>query len=96
MPVMVLRRIGSTAYSVNATNAVRVPMPPTNGSGIRNPNSARLGMVCARLAMATIGRARAGRLAATMPNGMPMAAATSVETSTSTTCSPSRAANSAR
>ena len=50
MPVMVPRRIGRTAYTVSATSAVRVPMPPMNGSGIRKPNSARLGMVCARLA----------------------------------------------
>src|SRR5688500_19262416 len=69
MPVIVLRRIGNTAYNVNATSAVRVPMPPMNGSGIRKPNSARLGIVCVRLASATIGRDHDGRLAAMMPRG---------------------------
>ena len=96
MPVIVPRSIGRTAYTVSATSAVRVPMPPTNGSGIRNPNSARLGMVCARLASATIGLAIDGRRAATMPSGMPIAAATAVDANTRMTCSPSRAMNSAR
>ena len=75
---------------------MRVPMPPMYGSGIRNPNRARLGMVCARLATATIGRASAGRRAAISPRGIPIAAAIAVEAATRTTCSPRRVAISAR
>src|SRR6185295_12307757 len=41
MPVTVFRRIGSNAYSVSATSAVRVPIPK-KGSGISRPKSARL------------------------------------------------------
>ena len=81
---------------IAVSSAVRVPMPPMNGNGIKNPNRARLGMVCARLARPTIGRASKGRRAATMPSGMPMAAAMAVEAATSTTCSPNRVAISAR
>src|SRR5262249_14373991 len=46
MPVTVFRSTGSNAYRVNATSAVRVPMPPIIGTGMRKPKRARLGMVC--------------------------------------------------
>ena len=42
--------------------ATRAPRPPMNGSGSRNPNIARLGIVCATLASHTIG-ARAADVA---------------------------------
>ena len=41
--------------------AVRLPMPPINGMGSRNPNSARLGIVCATLANPSTARCSAGR-----------------------------------
>ena len=45
IPVNVFRMIGSNEYRTNATIAVRAPIPPINGNGIKNPKRARLGMV---------------------------------------------------
>ena len=53
--------------------AVRLPMPPMNGSGTRKPNSARLGMVCAMLAKPTAQRRGPGRRERRTPPGSAMA-----------------------
>ena len=45
IPVNVFRMIGSNEYSTKATMAVRDPIPPMNGNGIKKPNKARLGIV---------------------------------------------------
>src|SRR5579871_183929 len=45
IPVYVLRITGSNAYRVNARIASRSALPPSHGTGSRNPNSARLGIV---------------------------------------------------
>ncbi len=50
IPVHVFRKIGNSAYSESATMAVLAPTPPIHGTGIRKPNSARLGIVCTTLA----------------------------------------------
>ena len=90
-------RSAAARRAVSATSAVRVPMPPMNGSGSRNPNSARLGMVCARLASADERpRDRAAAARRGCRAGCRSPRRSRVDTSTSTTCSPSRAANSAR
>ena len=67
-----------------------------SGSGSRNPNIARLGMVWTTLASQTIGAPSRGRRAASTPTGMPIAIAAPVDTATSTTCWSSSARNSAR
>ncbi len=85
-PVIVVRTIGSTPYSVNTTSAARAPTPPMSGTGSRNPNIARLGMVWTMLASAISGAASLGRRAENTPSGTPMQTATSVEIATSTTC----------
>jgi hypothetical protein len=61
-------------------------MPPTIGSGSRNPSNARLGMVCAMLAAARMKRPVRGWRAARMPAGTPTAMAKPVEMTTSMTC----------
>src|SRR5438552_11474670 len=76
--------------------AVRTPMPPMNGTGMRKPKRARLGIVWARLARARTGRARRGRRASAMPTGTPTATAMPAETRTSSMCCPTRRASSAR
>src|SRR5712691_17776 len=76
--------------------AVRTPMPPMKGTGIRKPKRARLGMVWARLARARTGRARRGRRARAMPRGTPIATAMPAETRTSRTCWPVRSSSSER
>src|SRR5438034_1238174 len=73
--------------------AVRTPMPPMKGTGIRKPKRARLGMVWARLARARTGRARRGRRARAMPSGTPIATAMPAETRTSRTCWPVRSSS---
>jgi hypothetical protein len=71
--------------------------PADGGSGIRKPKSARLGMVCTRLARASTGRARRSLRASRIPRGRPMPThAIRVEARTSTTCWPTRARSSAR
>ena len=45
IPMNVFRIMGSREYRTSATIAVRTPMPPMKGMGIKNPNRARLGMV---------------------------------------------------
>ncbi len=85
-PATVVRTTGSNAYSVSVTSAVRGPTPPMNGNGNRNPNSARLGIVCVMLAMASTGRPSRGRRNAKMPAGRPSAVAAPVETITSRRC----------
>ncbi len=76
--------------------AVRAPIPPMNGSGIRNPKSARLGIVWTTFAKPSTGRASRGRRVSATPSGTPIATASAVDRKTSTTCSPVRAAISAR
>src|SRR5712691_2430725 len=81
---------------MSTTSAARAPTPPTKGTGSRNPNIARLGMVWTMLAIAISGEARRGRRAANTPSGTPSPTATSVDAATSTTCWPSRLPSSAR
>src|SRR6185503_12657519 len=71
-------------------------MPPTKGGGIRNPNKARLGIVCSTPATASTGRARRRFRVSRIPTGTPMATATAVESSTRIRCWTTRAASSAR
>ncbi len=52
IPAYVLRRIGSSAYAVSATIAMRAARSPSHGSGSRKPNIASEGMVCSMLATA--------------------------------------------
>ncbi len=79
IPASVLRRIGSSAYSTRATMAVRLPMPPMNGIGIRNPNSARLGMVCITFAKPSNGVRNAARRVSKMPSGSPAPTAMAID-----------------
>ena len=51
--------------------AVRWPIPPISGTGIRNPNSARLGMVCPTLANHSAHRRPAGCRASIAAAGNP-------------------------
>src|ERR1700704_6018112 len=81
---------------MSTTSAARAPTPPINGTGSRNPNIARLGIVCTMLATAISGEARRGRLAEKVPSGTPSATATNVEPATSSTCCPTRLASSTR
>src|SRR6185369_668513 len=71
-------------------------MPPTKGRGIRNPNKARLGIVCSTPATASTGRARRRFRVSRIPTGTPMATATAVESSTRIKCWTTRPASSAR
>ena len=71
---------------MRTTTAARAPMPPTSGTGSRNPNIARLGMVWTMLATPTSGALSRGRRAANTPVGTPRAIAASVDTATSSTC----------
>src|SRR6266849_1683364 len=80
---------------MSTTSAARAPTPPTRGTGSRNPNIARLGMVWTMLAIAISGAARRGRRAANTPSGTPSPTAASVDAATSTTCWPSRLPSSA-
>src|SRR5204863_512546 len=65
--------MGSSAYTTSATIAVRAPMPPRNGSGMRNPNSARLGIVWNTLASPSTAPRHAGRRVSSTPSGTPIA-----------------------
>src|SRR6266480_68980 len=56
-------------------------------SGIRNPNSAKLGTVCMMLAKPSTGLLRAGLRVKSMPRGTPMRMAIPVETATRNKCS---------
>src|SRR5579883_1477818 len=62
-------------------------MPPRSGIGIRNPNSARLGMVCMTLENPRSQFRSAARRVSRMPSGMPRAMATPMALATSTRCS---------
>src|SRR5262249_18852243 len=69
-------------------SAVRGPMPPMNGTGMRSPKSARLGIVCTALAVPRTRRCQPGRRVRRMPSGTPMAVARPTEMTTSITCLP--------
>src|SRR5262249_24013964 len=69
-------------------SAVRGPMPPMNGTGMRSPKSARLGIVCTALAVPRTRRCQPGRRVRRMPSGTPMAVARPTEMTTSRTCHP--------
>src|SRR5882672_4472641 len=88
--------MGSSAYRTRATTAVRAPIPPTKGSGIRKPNRARLGIVCSTPTTASTGRARRRLRVSRIPTGTPMATATDVESRTRIRCWTTRPASSAR
>ena len=95
-PAAVVRITGRSAYTMRTRIAVCAPTPPMNGTGMRNPNIARLGIVWTMFASVIRGAPTLGRLDATMPSGTPIATATAVEATTSITCWPSSAATSAR
>src|SRR3989442_13626989 len=61
-------------------------MPPMKGKGIRNPNSARLGMVCITFAIPRSGPRRRFRRVIRIPSGKAIAMAIAVEIKTSQTC----------
>ena len=56
-------------------------MPPISGMGIRNPKSARLGMVCMTLAKPRTAPRQAALRVNRIPNGTPMAIAADMEMS---------------
>src|SRR5207253_6907439 len=58
------------------------------GSGIRNPNRARLGIFWNTLASPSTGARQAGRRVSAMPTGTPTTIAMAVELATSDTCCP--------
>src|SRR5450755_1122289 len=86
-PTYVFRRIGNNAYNTSATTAVRFPIPPINGTGIKNPNSARLGMVWNTLATPSATLRRAGRCTIKIPSGSAIATAITMANKTNSTCS---------
>src|SRR5437870_11159636 len=67
--------------------AVRLPIPPMKGTGMRNPNSARLGMVCKIFAKPTTQRLSDTRRVSQTPVGMEMPMAINIAISTSSRCS---------
>src|SRR6266700_6269419 len=66
--------------------AVRGPMPPMKGKGIKNQKSARLGIVCITLAIPSSGPRRRFRRVIRIPSGKAIAMAMAVEIKTSQTC----------
>ena len=66
--------------------AVRTPMPPISGSGMRKPNIASEGMVCTMSMTRSTTRPVRGRRTHITPSGMPAAAATTTAMATITTC----------
>ena len=54
-----LESLGAERTLCIATSAVRDPIPPINGSGIKKPNNARLGIVCITFAMPSTGPRKA-------------------------------------
>lgn len=79
-PTMVLRTIGSSAYTANVISAGTTPIDPTTGISIAS--SASDGIVCSTPTMARIG-CLIGRRAAMSPSGTPSRTATPVEMPTS-------------
>src|SRR5437899_1160455 len=67
--------------------AVRLPIPPMKGTGMRNPNSARLGMVCKIFAKPTTQRLSDTRRVSQTPVGIEMPIAINIAISTSSRCS---------
>src|SRR5437588_5593257 len=61
-------------------------MPPMKGNGIKNPNSARLGIVCITFAIPKSGPRRRFRRVIKIPSGKAIAMAIAVEIKTSHTC----------
>src|SRR6266852_4387020 len=61
-------------------------MPPMNGSGIRKPNSARLGIVCITFAIPSTGPRRDLRRVIRIPSGNAIKIAIAVERKTSHAC----------
>src|SRR5262245_932435 len=70
-PTTVFRKIGNSAYKTSAITAVLVPIPPRNGSGIKKPNSARLGIVCSTEAIPSAKLRVVLRFTRNMPSGTP-------------------------
>src|SRR5579872_4915490 len=68
--------------------AVRFPMPPISGIGIRKPNRARLGTVCTTFAKPSPHCRRPGRRVIRIPSGSPIASATPIAMTTKNRCSP--------
>ena len=87
IPVNVLRMIGNSEYRTNATIAVRAPIPPMNGNGIKKPNKARLGIVWTAFANVRIGPLSPGLRVIRTPRGRPIPAAMSIDNPTNTRCS---------
>ena len=92
-PVYVLRTMGSSAYTVSATTAVRSPMPVT---GMRKPNSAMDGMVYTKFTSASTGFAPRRHAAMAMPSDSPMRAASAMDMNEMPICWRSRSKNQAR
>src|SRR5438132_155751 len=67
--------------------AVRLPMPPISGTGMRKPNSARLGIVCRILAKPSTQPRMPARRVRKTPVGMATADAINMATSTGSRCS---------
>jgi hypothetical protein len=76
--------------------AVRAPIPPIRGTGIRKPKSARLGMVWITFTKPMIGFRRASRRVRRIPVGIPMNTAIPTEVPTRKRCSTVLASTSAR
>lgn len=84
MPTMVLRTIGSSAYSTSAVTVGATPRPST---GISNPSSAKDGMVRIALVSA-VAMVEPSRLRYTAtPSSTPSAVAISVHCTTTLACS---------
>ena len=73
---------------MSATSAVRVPMPPMNGTGMRSPKSARLGIVCTTLAAPSTRRCQAGRASARCRAARRRRSRVPTDTTTSSRCRP--------
>ena len=72
---------------MRATIAVRIPIPPMNGTGMRNPNSAREGIVWIASTSCSAARPARARLAHQMPSGMPRTTPMPTAMATIITCS---------
>ena len=61
--------MGSSAYAVSATMAMRAARSPSHGNGSRNPNMASEGIVCSMFAAAITGFAHRGERVSQIPAG---------------------------
>ena len=87
MPAYVFRRIGSSAYPVNARIASSAAFSRNEGTGSSSPNNARLGTVCSTFANPITGLASPRLRVSRIPSGNPTPAARSIAESVSHRCS---------